>query len=99
MGGRWCNGRCIQGQQHLGGRCSALGGVVGGEAAVQRTRHGGGGREEKVVQCTTRGSWAAAFRNNVAVRQVVLSGERRWCNGLRLGMQRCVCILFAHGHG
>jgi hypothetical protein len=26
-------------------------------------------------------------------------GERQWCNGQWGGMQQCVCILFAHGHG
>jgi hypothetical protein len=48
---------------------------------VQWTRHGGGGRGEKVVGLTTQGSWVEAFRDNVAVRWAELLGERRRCNG------------------
>ncbi len=97
-GGRPCNGQCACGQWHLGRRCGALSGVLGGEVAVQWMRHGGGGRGEKVVQQTTRGLWAAAFWDNVAVQWAVLSGERRWCDGQQGEMQQCVCILFAYGH-
>ncbi len=63
-----------------------------------RARHSGGGRGEKVVR-TTWGSWAAVFRDNAMVQWAVLLRERRRCNGQQGGMQRCVCILFAHGHG
>jgi hypothetical protein len=49
QGGQPCNKQHACRQRHLGGRGSALGGVVGGEAAVQQTRHGGGGRGEKVM--------------------------------------------------
>jgi hypothetical protein len=37
--GGWaaCNGQCACRQRHLGGRCSALGGIVGGEGAMQDT--------------------------------------------------------------
>ncbi len=97
-GGRLCNGQRAHGQWHLGGCCGVSGGVVGGEAAMRRTRHGGGDRGEKLVRWTTRVLLVVAFRDNVAVRRGVLSGERRQCNGQRGGMQRCVCILFAHGH-
>jgi hypothetical protein len=69
-----------------------------GEAAVLRTRHVGGIGGEKVVKRTTRGSLVIAFRENVAVQRAVLSGERWRCDGQWGGMQRCVCILFAHGH-
>ncbi len=34
-GGQRCDGQRAHGQQHLGGCCCALGGVVGGEAAVR----------------------------------------------------------------
>ncbi len=34
-----------------------------------------------MVRQTTRGSWTAVFRDNAAVQWVVLSGERRRCNG------------------
>ncbi len=61
-------------------------------------RQGGGGKGEEVVQQTTQGLWAALFRDNTVVQWAVLSGERR-CNGQWGGVQRCVCILFAHGHG
>jgi hypothetical protein len=70
-GGRPCDGRRTHRQWHLGGRCGALDGVVGEEVAVRRTRHGGGGRGEKVVQRTTRGSWATVFRDNAVVQQAV----------------------------
>ncbi len=40
-----------------------------------------------------------SVRDNAAVQLAMLSGERRQCNGQRGVMQRCVCILFAHGHG
>ncbi len=60
------------GQRHSGGCGSALGGVVAGEPSMQQTRHGGGGREEKVVRRTL---WAAAFRDNVAVMGGVVGGE------------------------
>ncbi len=43
-------------------------------------RHSGGGRGEKVVQQTMRGSWAAVFRDNATVQRAVLSGERRRCD-------------------
>ncbi len=98
-GGRPCDGRRARGQRYSGGRCGASGGVAGGEAAVQRTRHGGGGRGEKMVQKTTWGLLAAALWDNAAVQQAVLSGEMRRCNGRWGGMQRCACILLAHGHG
>ncbi len=52
-----------------------------------------------MVRRTTRGSWAAAFRDKAAVQWAVLTRERRGCDGQRGGVQRCVCILFAHGHG
>ncbi len=98
LGGRRpCNGQRAHGQQHVGGRCRVSGGVVGGRGG--RARHIGGGRGEKVVQRTTQGSWAAAFRDNAAVQSAMLSRERRRCNGPRGVMQRYVCILFAHGHG
>ncbi len=79
------------------GCCGALGGVVGGEAAVQQTRHGEGIRGEKVVRPTTRGSWATAFRDNE--QRAVLLGAGQQSNAQWGAMQRCVCILFAHGHG
>ncbi len=66
-----------RGQQHSGGCCGASGGVVGGEAGVQQTRHGVGGRGEAVVRRTMQGSWAAAFGDNVAVQLAVLWGERQ----------------------
>ncbi len=97
-GGRPCDGQRTHEQRHLGGCCGVSGVVVGEEAAVQRTRHGGDGRGERVVQWTKRGLLVIAFRDNVAVRRAVLSGERRRCDGQRGGMQRCVFFLFAHGH-
>jgi hypothetical protein len=100
LGGGWpCIGQRACRQRHSGGCCGASGGVVRGEAAVQWTRHGGGGRGEKMVQRTTRGLLATALWNSAVVQRAVLLGERRRCNGRQGGMQRCASILLAHGHG
>jgi hypothetical protein len=64
------------------------GSVVGGEVVVRDMVEAQ--RGEKVVRWTTRGLWAASFTDTSAVQRAVFSGERRWCDGRRGGMQRCV---------
>ncbi len=54
-----------------------------------RARHGEGGGGEKVVRRTTRGLWAAVFRDNAAVRQAVLLRERRQCGSAMDDTGRC----------
>ncbi len=80
----------------MGGHCGASGSVVGGEAAVQDMVEAMG-REGGVTDHT--GVVGRSVRDNAVVQRAVLSGERRRCDGRSGGMQRCVCILFAHGHG
>jgi hypothetical protein len=70
--------------------------VLLGERPPCETRWSG--RGEKVVQRTTWGSWATAFRDNAVVLQAVVVGEAA-VQRTTGGMQRCVCILFAHRHG
>jgi hypothetical protein len=66
-GGQPCNRRCAHGRWHWGGRCSASGGVVGGEAAMQDT-----------VEAVGERRWCNEQRRGCGPHHLETT---QWCNG------------------